>query len=216
MPNQPAGAVKVIFDGITQGGEVFAHSFWFDAGTAPTQTDLELFRTAAKLTFDSILGTTAIKALFPTTTSYKNVNAYSYAGGPNVDRVAGKQALATWVGTSSSGLPNQCAMVLSLITGVPGRSFRGRSYLPGPGTGQLSSTGQISASTITALGTAWQGWVNGMQAGGGGTPAWTAIVASATRNAKTPLIDLGFDTRMDVQRRRAAKQVVTSVSLFPV
>jgi len=212
----PAGSVKVVFSGTTQGGEVFAHSFWFDAGAAPSQGDLENFRTQAKLTFDSVLGTAPIKALFPISTSYKSVIAYSYAGGTTVDKTAGSQSLATWVGTSSNALPNQCAVVLSLQTGVPGRSFRGRSYLPGVGQGQTGVTGQLSPATITALGTAWQGWVNGMQAGGGGFPGWPAIVMSATRSAKTQLINLGLDSRLDVQRRRAAKQVVTSVTLFPV
>lgn len=210
----PAGAVKMVFAGTLQGGEVFAHSLWFDHGSTPTQTQLDACQGFALTTFNSVLGTSAIKAQFPTTTSYKTLTLYSYAGGPNADHVSGPGAFAAWVGTGTNSLPNQCSTVLSLLTGTPGRAFRGRTYLPGMGQSQMASTGQWGSASITALGNAWQSYLAGIKAGGGGADPLNPSVMSASRSVLTHLTGFSFDSRVDIQRRRAFKQVVTTNSVF--
>lgn len=210
----PAGAVKLVFAGTLSGGEKFAHTFWVDNGAAPDQSTLGLILQQAVLTFNAQIGVAAVKALFPTSTSYLTCTAYSYAGGPNADLVAGPTALAAWVGAGANALPNQCSFVLSLRTPQPGRSFRGRSFLPGPHAGTLSAAGQLSAGTVNTVGNAWKAWMQGVAAGGAGFPATPVIVASATRSLKTHVTHFGIDTRLDVQRRRADKQAVTSNTDF--
>jgi len=212
----PARCIKLTFKGNLQGGEVFAHSLYFQQGTQPTQAELNAWVTNAATTFNSLIGTSTIKSFYPTTTSYLTVTAYSYAGGPAADLVAGPANLATFVGTGSNSLPNQCASVISVLTGIPGRSFRGRFYLPGPQTGALATTGQIGSASITPLLNGWASFCLGMETGGLGQPAGVFGVVSATRTQFTAATQLRMDSRVDVQRRRGNKQVVTNSQLASV
>lgn len=212
----PAHAIKCVFKGAMQGGEVFNHSLWFDYGAQPTQLQLDSLNGVVASTFNTSLNTTAVKANFPTTMTYNTVTSYSYAGGPHVDRVSGPLSLATWIGTGASALPNQCAMVMSIKTGTPGRSFRGRIYLPAPAAGAISSTGQVGNTTINSIGNAWISFLTGMAAGGGGVPVLHLQVVSATRGVMTSGVSLLIDSRLDVQRRRANKQAVSQVNAFSI
>jgi len=205
----PAHAVKQVFSGTTQGGEVFAHSLWFDFGSQPSQADLDNFCATSRLTFNSQVGITAVKSALPNTTAYTNLTLYSYAGGPNADLVSQNGVALACTGTASNALPDQLCMVMSILTGIPGRSFRGRSYLPACAAASLATTGQAGSGTCDTFANAWAGYINGMQAGGGGTPAVTLVVASAARSLMTPAILVSVDSRLDTQRRRSAKQVVT-------
>lgn len=211
----PVGSVKLVFAGNLQGGEKFAHGFWFNAGATPiSQSQLDANLAGATLTFNTQLGTAAIKALYPTTTTYNTITAYSYAGGPNVDLVSGPATPTAWAGTAGGAMPNQICIVMSLRSGNPGRSFRGRSYLPGLQNTAIGNDGQLVAANRTTLGNAWKAFLQGVAAGGGGTTAMPPIIMSAARSAKTPMLTFQIDSRMDVQRRRAAKQIVTSVASF--
>lgn len=204
----PAHAVKAVFAGNIQGGEVFAHSLWWDFGSQPSQTDLNTLLTNMRLTFNSQIGVTGVKSNLPTTTAYTSLTLYSYAGGAHADLVAGPDTGVSCTGTGSAALPNQICMVMSLLTGIPGRSNRGRSYLPGPAIVNLVSTGQAGSSGTTSIITAWAAFVNGMEAGGGGSPAIKLVVASAVRGTLTEVTTLQIDSKLDVQRRRSFKQVV--------
>jgi hypothetical protein len=67
-------------------------------------------------------------------------------------------------GTSTSdALPPQCAVCVTLLTGRPGRSYRGRQYLGGFAVGAVDGNGVIETETIVAVRdfyAAWMGAVN--------------------------------------------------------
>jgi hypothetical protein len=72
------------------------------------------------------------------------------------------QPLVTSVGTGHPGtdaavaLPNEVALVVTLRTAKAGRGFRGRMYLPGFGSDQVTAGNLVAAGCITAV-TAWVG-----------------------------------------------------------
>lgn len=205
----PAHAIKLVFAGTLQGGEVFAHSLWVDFGSQPSQSDLNTFVTNCYLTFNAQVGITGVKSSLPNTTAYATVTGYAYDGAHSNAVLVSPPTAITCTGTAGTGLPNQCALVMSLLTGIPGRSFRGRTYLPACQSSSLAATGQVGSSTVDTFANAWAGFINGMEAGGGGSPAVKFVVASAAKGVLTEVVNVQIDSRLDVQRRRAFKQLVT-------
>jgi len=52
-------------------------------------------------------------------------------------------------------LPAQSAMVVTFLTGIRGRSYRGRNYVPGITQAEIANVNQWSAGTVTAVGAAY-------------------------------------------------------------
>lgn len=78
--------------------------------------------------------------------------------------VYGTSGGTKWAGASASGsvIP-QVAALVSHRTGVRGRSFRGRTYLPFV-VESLSEVGKLDATTKTSMQTAWTAFVAAMAA----------------------------------------------------
>lgn len=152
--------------------------------------------------------TTAFLACFPTSTSFTNLDAYLYTGGSGAAKtyhglITGK------AGTNASlTLPPQLAVVVSLRTGRPGRSYRGRSYLPAPAANQLSAIGgQLGSGTVDALSLAF----HDMLASLGTVPdpyiPLPPVVASAKTSAMSLITAITVDSVLDTQRDRRNKLV---------
>lgn len=71
------------------------------------------------------------------------------------------------VGTSTAEkLPQNCAYLVQKITGRPGRSGKGRCFLPGVAPeGSVDDTGVINAGGITSAQAACNTWKNGLDTG---------------------------------------------------
>lgn len=111
-------------------------------------------------------------------------------------------------GTSSPTMPPQVAMVASLLTPFPGRSNRGRVYIPNR-TAVLSSDAQITASICTGVATAIANYLSLARTrtirGGPMIP----IVESST-STDTEIVRVRVDSILDTQRRRRDKLVAVT------
>lgn len=113
-------------------------------------------------------------------------------------------------GGLSPGMPNQIAMVLSLITSVPGAKGRGRLYLPLLGQ-TVGTNGRVPTANVTAVAGACQELVNGLNTDGAAVyddDSVYAIVASGVGqglNSRVDRIRVG-DVLDDQRRRRDALQ----------
>lgn len=208
-------ALKVVWSGALVEGEVFAHSQWFDGTTIGgdltkyADWDTNLFNAATV----STLLSTAVLALFPTTTSWNKIRSYCY--GASGQLLQAEEVAISKVGTGTFAMPNQVSWVVSQRTGLAGRAQRGRAYLPGPATSKLSgSTGQMNTTDCGTLANAYAAWLHGVEIG---SPSVTpSVVMSGSRTAMYPLDSVIVDTRLDTQRSRASRATIVGRALATV
>lgn len=105
-------------------------------------------------------------------------------------------------GTSSSIHPHQVSLVTSLLTGRPGRSYRGRIYWPA--TGQVLDQGslRVPSSELLALNLAVEGFLSSAEEAQPTERAVTLSVVSDTLSATTPVTMISMGDVPDIQRRR--------------
>lgn len=129
--------------------------------------------------------------------------------GTMIDVVGGLTAISTTSlpapGESTSPpLPNSVSVVMSLRTGLAGRSFRGRNYVPGLAEDAIAGN-TVNSTMIAALIEVW----NALRLASG-DPGWQNVVVSRFSNnaprvtgVTTPITSVVvFDDQVDNQRRR--------------
>lgn len=122
---------------------------------------------------------------------------------PSTSAPAAVSAVSSGLPVAGAGtivMPPQITRVYTLVTGVPGRSFRGRMYWPRLVTGVSNTFRDNNASTATA--TAWATILSAMTDLGPGTDAVVPAVVSKTRDLVTPVTAVQVGDVLDTQRRR--------------
>lgn len=210
----PANAVKCVVSGTLAGAEVFAHSQWFD-GTGIVGDDVKMDALSGVITsaIQNNLLVSGFLGLFPSTTHWTQDTEYFYGGGGELVYTAINTINGKAGDVVGSPLPNQNAVVVSLRTDRAGRSYRGRSYLPGIGAGAMQTTGQMSAAQATTIVNAYADFLQAVKDSADGAPP---IVCSPTRGAMTPLSYVQVDTRLDTQRSRATRQAATATEFVSI
>lgn len=132
------------------------------------------------------------------------VDAYLYGGGSGAP--ASLQASIDYatplVGGSSTAHPTQTSIVVTLLTGLPGRSFRGRMYLPMTG-GALGSNHQLVQANVTDYAAAAKAFMDGVNSDAVVPDFGRVSVAGSA--GPIPVTSVRVDSEPDVQRRRANK-----------
>jgi hypothetical protein len=105
---------------------------------------------------------------------------------------------ATAAGTGAvAAAPAEVAMVITLRTGIRGRSFRGRMYLPSPTVSNLLANGNLGAGMLTAFPIQCSGFNTALAA-----LTYTWVVASYLHATAQAITSWTMDAAPDVQRRR--------------
>lgn len=107
---------------------------------------------------------------------------------------------------AGGGAPNNVAQVVSLRTGLRGRSYRGRMYWAGIPKSKQATETTCDATWLTALAGDIQALlsvINALSAIWVVVSHWTAGAARASA-VKTPVTGLVIDNQFDSQRRRLA------------
>jgi len=135
-------------------------------------------------------------------TTMTGVRAYWYPAGTNKASAQGEFIYsAPRVGTGTASLPTQTSVVVSTLSGNPGRANRGRMYLPATGATLnghqlvLAPTGQFTTQIGNAL--------TNFNLIDSAVGDYRCVIASA--QAPIPIVRVRVDTRPDIQRRRADK-----------
>lgn len=198
----PDFAVKVVFLGALPGGESWSTSFWLSVDHALAQTDLTNTLQEVDTAFAAGGGAYAgLKLVNPAQVTIATLLGYQYQGGTKAAVQA--QYASTYVpGSVTADKPNQTALVCSLRTGMPGRSHRGRMYLPFL-SGSMGNNGLTSSANVLTiaqgLATSF-GTINGSGFG-------KVCVCSQSRSAMFPINQVIADHVLDTQRRRRDKLV---------
>lgn len=150
-------------------------------------------------------------SLCNTGTNLATLKAYLYRNG--VLSAQGAAAIAPVAGTSGTALPNYVAMCVSLLSNMPGKSGRGRMYLPATGAAIAAATGQYS-STLTAILTNLASYLDGINAVLSplpGSPSGACAVVSNTHGLMNPVTSIRTDSLPDTQHGRTRKDIATAV-----
>lgn len=204
--------MRLTFNGTTYGGaETFSWGvgIGFDAGGTVTGTQVQAFAQA-------VAGLLQLEADSPwldehsTLSEYTDVAVQYYLSGPTAIFSGAAPVSPVVEGDGATEQAPQVARCVSLVTGVAGRRFRGRIYLPAAAASVTSNgtavpiTGFTSsfAEFLAAIPTVWVG------------PEEPFIgVHSAASDLITPVIAVRTGNRLDTQRRRADNIAETYVSV---
>lgn len=212
MPRVPQG--RVILQGYVSGGsDIWTMSFATDQLDGRSQTQLEQLAEAVADIFDEQVWTHVDFAGFISElTAFTGVRVDDVQDPGGVVRTAQFDLVEPSLGASTGQqLPPQCSEVVSLRTGSPGKSFRGRMYFPPLSVGALTGEGSISTGAQGELADAMQRFFNTYNAASAPVNA-TAFVASDVRQQLTAINQIQVGSVFDTQRRRRSEIAEAYVS----
>lgn len=215
MPVAPGKLIKYSIGGAV-GSELWSINFWCRTNsTIATPTPAQMNTTAANSlsAFNTVVwsaSSNGLKSGNTSDTTLSNSKLYFYDGG--LLTVDGAASITPVAGTGTSAHPGYVASVCSLLTDYPGRSKRGRLYLPATGMGILTTTSQWASSTLT------HGIVDNMRLflqNGGIAPSWDGtagihpVIMSMSLGSITDVTGLRMDSLPDTQHGRTRRLVAT-------
>lgn len=201
----------MVLHGTMAGGEIWETGFWMsDTGV----TDASLANALAQIIAGTLnandeSGALAQMALefWTLAITWTEVRVYGYpAGGTKASFVGSYELPAGVTGTGTTTLPNQVCLVLTLNTGLAGRSHRGRMYIP-ISKATLDGTSELTSQLLTDFVTTWRTFFSDVNASDTGQ----IVVVSQHLGAFFPLSSVKADSRLDIQRRRANQQSIRQV-----
>jgi len=196
--------VKVSVRGTMAGGvQDVSWGFWLGVGNVDfiSQSDLDGITADVKTAVDAFLQTSTVAKWWTSQEVFTGVQCYAYfASSVTADLQAEALFAAGRAGSGTANHPKETSIVVSLRSGTPGRSGRGRFYLPATGIA-MDATGVVSSDTdVDNLGNAADTMFTTL-----GTATWELVVASFTKGRVYPVTSLVTDNRPDTQRRRTDK-----------
>lgn len=204
----PNDVTKIVLTGHLGGGERFATSFWLH-GDAPINQSAANLLASTMATSWAADAKVKLCGLLSTDSGYDQVTVYGYpSGGPRSSTI-GIAPLAGGVGTGTNTNYDQICACATLLTGSPGRSNRGRMYIPMNGKIPSSTTAgpQIDSTSYgnvsSGLATLFTNW----NTNHGAAMGYVSIVSTTTSVAQL-VTSVKCDSRADIQRRRANRQTI--------
>lgn len=197
---------------LTAGGDIATTQSWSTGftvsvpGSATSQSDLQTLLGAFRAAWEigwATATTTKIASINAADTRLYRYRAYLYApsGGPAILQASEDRTALLGTQTGSS-VPTQTSIVATLLSGLPGRSYRGRMYLPATAI-TLGATHQTTQTVVNGLATTVAGIITAVNAATTGTPFGEVVVAGL--QGRIPISSVRVDSEPDIQRRRADK-----------
>lgn len=220
----PYERVRLVLEGTIDSGQSWSFGITvapegtgFDA--AMNQANLDEWAGNRVVNFRDALNTVAtgflpLRTLMNTATQATGLTAYYIP--PNSDS-SSLMSTPTFgspiVGNGSGTQSAQTCLVASLRTITPGRTGRGRLYLPATGV-VLGANCRVQASTVTPVAKQVAQLLSAINNSSLGNVAVRTFVASTA--GKRPITSVQVDNRPDVQRRRADKILATETGVAAV
>ena len=194
------------------------------AGFTPTLADLTILGTFASAWWTQLWALSASPRVFNVagvTRDYCTVRSINADGTTNQQVTVNPTTPDVGV-LSNQNLPDQCALVVSLLTARSGRSFRGRSYLPITGAGALIA-GKVDPSNVATPAVQFmQALILGLNGSSVVVPTPTstqltgapriAIQSKTSGQPAAPVNTVRVGDVIDTQRRRRDKLVETYIT----
>ena len=205
-----ANTCRLSIEGDLPAGEKFAFSLWthgVGGGTVPStnsDADTMLGNIMALPKWQPLI--TACLAYASVNTVYRTLRAYCYPTGGSIAAATASRPITGGSGAGTTGtMPNQVARVVTLRTDKPGRSYRGRVYVPATATTGFNQG--VFTQDGTPLVQAFADFAGSLHLGTVLPSSGTleVVVASSRVGTTTYVNAFSTDNRPDVQRRRANK-----------
>jgi len=212
MPLPTVDLVKMNLVGHSPSGEMFNVGLWLAPTVSPTQAQLDTMATdiAALITATAW---TNIRTAIPSSAGYDLVRLYSYPAGFQKAQKVAEAPITGIVGSGTNYHPLQSAMVVTTRTGVPGQRSRGRFYMPAFAV-PLQSDCQLGTSTLSGILNEWKTFINAVNQVANVQSA--TVVSQAGSGSNWLITQLTADSRLDIQRRRANREVPTFKAAYSV
>jgi hypothetical protein len=201
----PANTARVVLHATVGGTEEMQTGFWIHTATAADAQDLATELAPLVTTFLQATQNGTYQ-----TVTWDRLDVYTYTGGSTKAAGQGTATLAVTGTTSGNGPALDTCGVLTLLTGLPGRSRRGRMYLPyhlpiANGTTMADATMNARANALVDL-------IDAVNTAQGGI---AVSVVSGTLGQYFPVTGVQYDLIPDVQRRRV-NQLTGARTTVPV
>lgn len=198
----PSHVGRIVVSGHMRGGDAFSFGWWATGANFDTNAGCAAVAASVVTSLGQGDVVNSIAYAISPAAGYDLVKVYGYpAGGPQAG-AQGQAAVTGYSGQSTSmAMPNQVAIVATLLTGQPGRRHRGRMYLPADG--QVLTNGQMTAAVCANIATAVRDLIRPASGSTDGP-----VVLSQVAGTHLPVTAIRVDSRMDIQRRRAAQETV--------
>lgn len=193
--------IRVELRGTTaSGAEVWSCGFSTAPPVGGGLADVESLALEAAVTFaNNFFSVTAVNSAFGTATRFTSTRVQQLEADGSV-RATAESILGTpVVGSATTSLPTQCAVVVSLRSPTAGARGRGRMYLPNPAASALQSNGRLTTTVRDALAVNMRSAMN----------IWNGLadtepvgVASAAGGFVTTVNKIQVGDVVDTQRRR--------------
>lgn len=130
----------------------------------------------------SVAYSNLIRPLMSLQASYRGLQIRRITPNPTADWVS---VMGAAVGTvAGEALPGQASGLLSLRTALPGKSFRGREYVPFPGESDNQADAKPIAGYLTRLVSLAALWLNNQTYAQVGVPANTTVIRGVIYSKK--------------------------------
>ena len=206
----PVGVMRLSLEGNISATDVWNTSLWFapaDGTVSIPSTNGGAVVVLGQLTTGTdwnALRTGLLTMLRPNGGLLRET-LYCYpTGGPTATAIATQDDIAAGTGTVAAN-PAQVSRVVTTLTGLAGRSFRGRMYFPATSLAMGGTDLQFTDNGSTLL-TQVANWIRTQAA----TNKWQAVVVSSARSAKTNIQSVKTDSKPDIQRRRVNRTPATT------
>jgi hypothetical protein len=134
--------------------------------------------------------------------------SYWYPAGTDKAQLVGEApVIGTNVGNGSNQMPTTVALVVSTKSGLPGRSRRGRMYLPA--TSVALTNHQLGQQQVGALAGSIATMFDTMNSTVFAAGSLNCVIAAA--DIPIPITSVAIDSRPDTQRRRGDKVLAAFV-----
>lgn len=198
---------RIVMQGLGPGAEIWQTGLSVIAAPLPgTQAALQTDCNALEPFFNTFWG--SLKSHIYSSFSYTGVKMYAYSGAATRATLQAQTLRTAVAGTLvANSSPIDTSLVASLRTAVPGRSGRGRMYLPchdvcQPTSGNFVGTASADyALAVKTLANAIAGY-----------SSYAVAVVSRTTSNWELVRQVIADNRPDVQRRRENKIIPSIVS----
>lgn len=210
MPGVGTDALKFVHSGLIGPDQSWSVSTWCSvllAGGSWGPSQLNFVAEAVGGFFETYLN--AVKNNWTPQTSYRETRAYFYADGSDSSSIIGSWTPSTPVVGASSDSPSPVttSMVMSLRSDVPGRSGRGRFYIPYTDGGIIAS-GHFAEGNIDTVGAACVTYleaINNADWSGESVASQAVVVASFSKTTTHAITHVVVDDIPDNQSRRKDK-----------
>lgn len=201
---------RVVIKGSLPGGEVWTVNPAFGGaqdGGLTAFSDLQDWATAiAALNGGHVLDTVLL-GLIGSSSTVDTVRTESFTANGDLTQAAEAPVETSTNGSAAVHAPLQVALVASLLTGRPGRSYSGRIYWPALSAPMNSTTARVNPADVETFATSTAALLELIAEAAPVDAALAPVVVSHKLQIQTPVTTVRVGDVLDTQRRRRDKLV---------